>query len=219
MMKIDVKAILVERLSPLFEGLGFIYHDELPGKFINEQSEYSFVEMFLGTSQKSPRQSVSSFQLCFYEVENKLMELESVPGLNFRELKGKGIYHSTIMHQFPEELTLLKYKVNTEDDLEVFLSNIELYVHDYGLPFVQKHLTLEDLLRSMDELTSIGKHWNVLLNGGPEFLFRGLIISKLCQDKNFVSKLNMVEKLVVDELIDQAWIDAFERMKVILSNT
>ncbi|WP_324025029.1 hypothetical protein QSV08_17675 [Maribacter sp. BPC-D8] len=48
----------------------------------------------------------------------------------------------------------------------------------------------------MDCLEAEGKYWKEILVGGIDHLFRGLIISKLCDDPNFNVKLEKWDSVI-----------------------
>ncbi len=60
------------------------------------------------------------------------------------------------------------------------------YLHSYG----PKHGTPPKLNNAtMDQLHAAGKKWFAFLSGGPDYFFRGLIISKLCNDPRYQNKV------------------------------
>ncbi|MGV4528957.1 hypothetical protein [Ornithobacterium rhinotracheale] len=63
----------------------------------------------------------------------------------------------------------------------------------------------------MDELTAQGKYWHEILSGSADYLFRGLIISKLCNDPNYNEKIKYTDKIFYDK--PDEWIPYYEKLK------
>lgn len=215
----DVKHEVVDRLKKELYDLGFVYVSESPGYFMYKPNEEVQVDFFLGLSTKVVQQKVSRLGVGFVEVERILLKVGSLPSFDVQSVKSKGKVRNTIRLNDPRVQSLLFYDVDSKETLDVFVKNIISYIVNHGLPFYERYSTLENVLDKMKELRREGKLWNQILDGGPEFLFKGLIISKLCQDTEFDELQSYVEKLVTEQLKDQAWVDAFESMKVVLSNT
>ena len=63
----------------------------------------------------------------------------------------------------------------------------------------------------MDELQAEGKYWSEILSGCEDNLFRGLIISKLCNDKNYNKKIEYVDSIFYES--PDEWIPYYEKLK------
>lgn len=210
-----VKRKLVARLKTLLTPLGFRYDAEAPGAFVNTTAKDFYVKIYLGIKTRTRYHGMSGFFIGFYEVEKTLMKVGHVPRFNYNTFDEKTI-HPTVQHKFKEELELLHAKVTSEEELERFISNIESYITNHGLPFVEKYDSLPKILHEMDALTQNGGFWSGLLAGHVELLFRALIIAKLCNDDSYDNKFESVKNQLFD-FNDPEWIDAFERMKPILA--
>ena len=68
----------------------------------------------------------------------------------------------------------------------------------------------------MDELTAQGKTWqnmeNGILSGSLDAQFRGLIISKLCNDIGFDDKISMCNEIFSREQYKD-WLPYYEKLK------
>ena len=64
----------------------------------------------------------------------------------------------------------------------------------------------------MDELVDTGGYWSDLLTGGVSHLFKGLIISKLCNDPNFYNKIIFVDNIFATEDISE-YLPYYEKLK------
>ncbi|NJB35909.1 hypothetical protein [Croceivirga sp. JEA036] len=215
----DVKQEVIERLKEALSDLNFFYEPELPGYFVYQEKEGVQAFFSLNLGSKVLQQTISHLRIKLLEVENKLLELESLPSFSISTVKNHKVGHSTICLKGSANQSLLTHQVDSKESSDLFVKNIRTYIVNHGLPFYERYSTLENVLDKMKELRREGKLWNEILDGGPEFLFKGLIISKLCKDTEFDELQSYVEKLVTEQLKDQAWVDAFESMKVLLSNT
>ena len=108
------------------------------------------------------------------------------------------------------------YNVETKEELVFFTDWIINYLKNDGEKFIEKFTHLPNVLKEMDNLENEGKYWNEILVGGPEFLFRGLIISKLCNDEKYENKLLYVESLL-KSMADE-YLPYFEKLKSRLEN-
>ena len=70
------------------------------------------------------------------------------------------------------------------------------YAQGPGKAFINTYSYLPNVLKEMDRLENEGKYWKEILVGGLDHLFRGLIISKLCDDPNFNMKLNKWDSVI-----------------------
>ena len=121
------------------------------------------------------------------------------------------------------------YVVETEDDINKVVDYFLDYLFGTAKKFVETYLYLPNIVRKMDELTSKNIYWMSVVDinemsivGRYDCFFRGLIISKLCNDPLYEEKLQFVEKeLIEDEKEEECyrWKNFrrdFERMKEIL---
>lgn len=78
-------------------------------------------------------------------------------------------------------------------DYILFAEIVENYIETDGLKFIDRCSFLPNVLAEMNKLDVEKKGWHTLLSGNAEHLFRGLIISKLCNDPKFDEKLNICD--------------------------
>ena len=103
------------------------------------------------------------------------------------------------------------YDVNTQEDLEFFTEWILNYLKTDAQKFIETYSYLPNILKKMDELQAEGKYWSEILSGCEDNLFRGLIISKLCNDKNYNKKIEYVDSIFYESPDD--WIPYYEKLK------
>jgi hypothetical protein len=103
------------------------------------------------------------------------------------------------------------YDVNTQEELEFFTEWILNYLKTDGQKFIENYSYLPNILKKMDELQTEGKYWSEILSGCEDNLFRGLIISKLCNDKNYNKKIEYVDSIFYESPDD--WLPYYEKLK------
>ena len=104
------------------------------------------------------------------------------------------------------------YKIiETQKELEDFTNWVIDYLEKEGKHFIETYSYLPNILKKMDELLAEGKYWSEILSGCEDNLFRGLIISKLCNDKNYNKKIEYVDSIFYESPDD--WIPYYEKLK------
>ena len=104
------------------------------------------------------------------------------------------------------------YDINTQEDLVFFTEWILNYLKTDGQKFIETYSYLLNILKKMDELVDTGGYWSDLLTGGVPHLFKGLIISKLCNDPNFYNKIIFVDNIFATEDISE-YLPYYEKLK------
>ena len=102
-------------------------------------------------------------------------------------------------------------ELNTEYEIINFTNWYIKYLETDGPRFIETYSYLPNILNKMDELLAEGKYWSEILSGCEDNLFRGLIISKLCNDKNYNKKIEYVDSIFYESPDD--WIPYYEKLK------
>ena len=102
-------------------------------------------------------------------------------------------------------------ELNTEYEIINFTNWYIKYLETDGQKFIETYSYLPNILKKMDELQAEGKYWSEILSGCEDNLFRGLIISKLCNDKNYNKKIEYVDSIFYESPDD--WIPYYEKLK------
>ncbi|MDX6181610.1 hypothetical protein SGQ44_06280 [Flavobacterium sp. Fl-77] len=161
----------------------------------------------------------SKVRLTLNVVEEIMFEIK-LPNQDYSTLDNKKYFLITIEDKIsvmPEGYQSgIGYNVETQEQLDFFTNWIINYLEKEGKEFIKKFTYLPNVLKEMDKLEHDGKYWNELLAGGPEFLFRGLIISKLCNDEKYENKLLYVKSLL-KSMADE-YLTYFEKLKFRLEN-
>ncbi|NDV70446.1 hypothetical protein [Dysgonomonas sp. 25] len=95
-----------------------------------------------------------------------------------------------------------------ESDYIEFANSIVQHYNTISQELIEYCTYLPNILKEMDRLQEEGKTWSNrgtgILSGGPDAFFRGLIISKLCNDLNYKEKENFVYNLFHED--DDEWV-------------
>ena len=102
-------------------------------------------------------------------------------------------------------------ELNTEYEIINFTNWYIKYLETDGQKFIETYSYLPNILNKMDELLAEGKYWSEILSGCEDNLFRGLNISKLCNDKNYNKKIEYVDSIFYESPDD--WIPYYEKLK------
>jgi hypothetical protein len=86
------------------------------------------------------------------------------------------------------------------------------------LEFTEYYSHLPNVLAEMNRLEAEGKYWNGILGGLADYLFRGLIISKLCNDDDFERKVQYCDEKLNSRPSLAIWLPYYEKLKARLQN-
>lgn len=115
----------------------------------------------------------------------------------------------------PKEL----FAIDTEDQVEAISTWYLDYLQGDRVSFIERYSYLPNVLERMDGLKSQGLEWQDpnqgILYGSIDADFRGLIISKLCNDPNLEAKIEISDR---ELLIPQykEWHPYYEKLKQLL---
>ncbi|MCR4701786.1 MAG: hypothetical protein K5757_12740 [Bacteroidaceae bacterium] len=115
------------------------------------------------------------------------------------------------------------YVIETEDDVNMVVDYFLDYLFGTAKKFVETYLYLPNIVRKMEELDSANISWihyeKGLLFGNFDGYFRGLIISKLCNDPLFQDKVKRVEYWLYEHkeaYLHKRFIPYYEKLKQLL---
>ena len=122
------------------------------------------------------------------------------------------ISHSTFVDEYQTA------DMDTEEQIEDYCNWYLGYINGEGADFVRHYSYLPNVLKRMDELVEAGLTWQYphkgILEGNTDAFFRGLIISKLCNDplSNFEAKVKFCDKWLYNGRNDK-WLPYYEKLK------
>ena len=230
MLKNEKKKIVFKRLDEVLKPLGWkriCDSGHLP-VYVFENSLY---KVCFRTQFGRETVDLLTIELAIKEVESYISECIGetiwIPGSEIL-IDNKTKFRTTVKDRY-DLSKCYNYVVETEDDINKVVDYFLDYLFGTAKKFVETYLYLPNIVRKMDELTSKNIYWMSVVDinemsivGRYDCFFRGLIISKLCNDPLYEEKLQFVEKeLIEDEKEEECyrWKNFrrdFERMKEIL---
>ena len=154
---------------------------------------------------------ISGIRMSILEVENHIINLFGKQYICDKYFYDEKRY---FLDTISDKRRLDKFSnVELKTEIEV-LEFVQWYINYFekeGKHFIETYSYLPNILKKMDELQAEGKYWSEILSGCEDNLFRGLIISKLCNDKNYNKKIEYVDSIFYESPDD--WIPYYEKLK------
>ena len=155
---------------------------------------------------------ISGIRMSILEVENHIINLFGEQYICDKYFYDEKRY---FLDTISDKKRLDKFSnVELKTEIEV-LDFIQWYINYFekeGKHFIETYSYLPNILKKMDELVDTGGYWSDLLTGGVPHLFKGLIISKLCNDPNFYNKIIFVDNIFATEDISE-YLPYYEKLK------
>ena len=146
---------------------------------------------------------ISGIRMSILEVENHIINLFGKQYICDKYFYDEKRY---FLDTISDKKRLDKFSnVELKTEIEV-LEFVQWYINYFekeGKHFIETYSYLPNILKKMDELVDTGGYWSDLLTGGVPHLFKGLIISKLCNDPNFYNKIIFVDNIFATEDISE----------------
>jgi hypothetical protein len=159
--------------------------------------------------------SFSKLMISIKIVEEIIFEIKE-PDQDYSHIDNKKYFLTTVFDgetKMPDGYYRgIGYDINSQEDLVFFTEWILNYLKTDGQKFIETYSYLPNILKKMDELVDTGGYWSDLLTGGVPHLFKGLIISKLCNDPNFYNKIIFVDNIFATEDISE-YLPYYEKLK------
>ena len=213
--KKELKKIINEELDPVLAEFGFkrvvtgwnvVYYFERNG--IGAEVFYHIKDALTF--------GMTKVHMHLPEIENIILEI-GLPNFDLEDYKkGKEklytIYDGNApLYNFPTE------PITDEKYTEQIVWEVKQYMQQYGMPFIEHYSYLPNVLKEMDRLESENIVWaDGILTGGPEYMFRGLIISKLCRDPAFEKKINKIDSIYEEHNLTR-WQPYYDKLKGVLA--
>jgi hypothetical protein len=207
--------IFKEKLLNHFEKQGYIYFHEYQNSYFRKFDKHLLKQFVIGGFTQSKSLALA-LGLSFLNIEDIIIEI-GLPNYDLSSYQSRQNYFFTIRNnQINLTFNTEEHPVETEQDCLDYCQSIIYYMETDGKNFVEKYSYLPNILKEMDSLVKAGKYWNGMygkggiLTGGFDSNFRGLIISKLCNDSNHTNKLDWIESRVIE---NEKWFPYFEKLK------
>ena len=155
---------------------------------------------------------ISGIRMSILEVENHIINLFGKQYISDKYFYDEKRY---FLDTISDKRRLDKFSnVELKTEIEV-LEFVQWYINYFekeGKHFIETYSYLPNILKKMDELVDTGGYWSDLLTGGVPHLFKGLIISKLCNDPNFYNKIIFVDNIFATKDISE-YLSYYEKLK------
>ena len=212
--KKEKKEYVFKRLDEILKPEGYyLIKTGLDPRFILKEKDK--IVYFFFNFKDMGQIAISELMISIKIVEEIIFEIKE-PDQDYSYIDNKKYFLTTVFDgetKMPEGYYRgIGYDVNTQEDLVFFTEWILNYLKTDGQKFIETYSYLPNILKKMDELVDTGGYWSDLLTGGVPHLFKGLIISKLCNDPNFYNKIIFVDNIFATEDISE-YLPYYEKLK------
>lgn len=205
------------QLKPYFKEHGYGYQSGHTPAFIRKDGQLIYQVMF-SFGSKYQTAAGGTMNISYSLIEMLILEV-GLPNMDLTKYRQGTIQLPTVHHTPKEPLPQAAYHfIDKEEDASHFAHAVMMYLEQQGWDFARTYSHLPNILTEMNRLEKEGKYWNGLygsggiLTGGSDSFFRGLIISKLCDDPDFTRKLIMVDRIFYEQ--PDQWLPYYERLKL-----
>lgn len=192
----EIKEYVFKALKPLVESDGFeSFTTGMDPTFVKRQCENVYHFFFNFKSYGDIE--FSKYRITNYFVEDVLLEVK-FPNLNFDPYYKKEKYNLPTIRDLKTNHNG-SFAIDSMNEIKTASDWIVNYLQNEGQAFIDHYSYLPNVLKEMDRLEAEGINWQNrkkggILAGSLDAYFRGLIISKLCNDPNFDKKLTMTDE-------------------------
>ncbi len=196
------------RKKIIFDRLNFLLL-ERSYKLLNSRPGLSYLKRFddkvyfcVFNFNENGTIGASSLMPSIFEVEDVILNI-GIPTNTLISYKPKDELFLNSVKDFSfKTLFKNKYMYNffkKKEEVEEFADWLVNYLEKSGFKFVEHYSFLPNILAKVNQLEVDGKYGHEIIAGGAAWLFRLLIISKLCNDPEFERRLKWVDSLMFDE--------------------
>jgi hypothetical protein len=197
-----------------FEKQGYIYFHEYQNSNFRLFKENS-LEQFTIYGLTNTKNHSFIHEYAFLAIEDIIIEI-GLPNYDLSSYQSRQNYFFTFRNnQINLTFNTEEHPVETEQDCLDYCQSIIYYMETKGKDFVEKYSYLPNILKELDEDTKNGINWSYgVLNGITAPFFKGLIISKMCNDPKLHQKIELVDNIyypLEHKLLD--FIPYYEKLK------
>ena len=206
------KKELYKLTNPILKNLGFRFFPKRASRYLLDTENYS-VTIFFNYSIKSNNHGNTVFSIEHKNVEKHILEI-GIPNKDFSSINNENRLFTIFDSDFLQKNQSFTHglDLSTTEGFRQWGHAIVDYAQGPGKAFIDTYSYLPNVLKEMDRLENEGKYWKEILVGGLDHLFRGLIISKLCDDPNFNIKLEKWDS-VISQPKYKIWHSYFNTLK------
>ena len=229
MLKSEIKKIVFKRLDEALKPLGWkAYKSGYNPAYVLDTEQYKII---FDMCFEGGKITFFRIEMAIKEIEPYISECigdtEKRPGSGII-IDNKTVFRTTVVDKIYLE-KCHESVIETVDDVNMIVDYFFDHLFGIGKKFVEACLYLPNIVREMDKHIQQEGAWmcaphmyngRIKVSGFYDGFFRGLIISKMCDDPNFKNKLNLVESEVNAPNADDYWGTSFrsdyEKLKQIL---
>lgn len=214
MEKVERQRLTLEHIDPIMKAKGYKIR-KADGIWYYRYQDGITITWTLGFQRNFSFIDVRDARITHNEVELILQKVadENYP-FSWDTCRGTILTPTIRHHSFMAEYHLKA--IDTEEEVEEFCDWYLGYINGEGADIIQHYSYLPNVFKRMDELVEAGLTWQYphkgILSGSLDAEFRGLIIAKLCNDPNFLQKLEGCD-LVFSEERYKKWVPYYEKLK------
>ncbi|MBO3099448.1 hypothetical protein [Gelidibacter pelagius] len=213
------KTILFSNLNLFLQPKGFVLRDNSNDPRFISKIENGVVYIYFNFDNSGSIYS-SGLLTSLNEIEEIIIET-GTPNLNIETPNNKDYYFINTLKDKSFEIIFNEkyrhYSFKSETEMQEFSEWLISYINTKGFAFVEHYSFLPNVLAKMNQLMDDGTYWNGILSGLADYLFRGLIISKLCNDPDFNNKITYCDKKLSSRESLSEWLPYYEKLKHKLS--
>ncbi|MBC6111321.1 hypothetical protein ACFOG5_08915 [Pedobacter fastidiosus] len=205
------KQAFFEILNPYFKAKGFVYTQGIPQGFVKD-SKLIYL-LFFRFYTRTDLHEISPLRIHFREVENIIKEVGE-PNYDY-SLEPREYLFGSISKEFSDTYNqkFSELDLKTINGFEQWAHLIIDYMEGEGKAFMEHYSYLPNVLKEMDRLEAEGKYWNEIIIGLADYDFRGLIISKLCNDLDYDKKVASRDEVFYNIPQLSEWLPYYENLK------
>jgi hypothetical protein len=209
----EVRNKLFQQLTPSLTTLGFTLIDKgQDPRYIKKDDEKIFYNFF---NFHYAGVFFAPISISIHIVEDIILEIGLPNNSLISYIKKDKYFLDTVQFKKDKMPVVLQddFPISSDKDINELATWIIDYIGTTGLPFAEYYSYLPNVLTEMNRLEAEGKYWNGILGGLADYLFRGLIISKLCNDVDFNRKVVYCDGMLNSRPSLNEWLPYYERLK------
>ena len=223
MLKNEMKKIVFKRLDEVLKPLGWkAYKSGYNPAYVLDTEQYKII---FDMCFEGGKITFFRIEMAIKEIETYISECigdtELLPGGGII-IDNKTVFRTTVVDKTYLE-KCHESVIETVDDVNMIVDYFLDYLFGAAKKFVETYLYLPNIVRKMEELDNANISWihyeKGLLFCSFDGYFRGLIISKLCNDPLFQDKVKLVEYRLYEHkeaYLYKRFIPYYEKLKQLL---
>ena len=223
MLKNEMKKIVFKRLDEVLKPLGWkAYKSGYNPAYVLDTEQYKII---FDMCFEGGKITFFRIEMAIKEIETYISECigdtELLPGGGII-IDNKTVFRTTVVDKTYLE-KCHESVIETVDDVNMIVDYFFVHLFGTAKKFVETYLYLPNIVRKMEELDNANISWihyeKGLLFCSFDGYFRGLIISKLCNDPLFQDKVKLVEYRLYEHTeayLHKRFIPYYEKLKQLL---